>query len=174
MWMSTWTGSSNHQLNTPLNDPSDEPTAHEIEVVDPTHPLFGRRFPVLSVHDSLRSVGHVFVSYRGYMSLRLELSATDLAASPRLAPPATTTKLTSQALTELAQLAEQCEVLHALLPTQRCLGRTLPGTPKSSRGRDGNRSRGGGRIWEIHSAKLSSVAHAAISLARSCTSSSPL
>ena len=42
------------------------------------------------------------------MVLRIELSATDLVADPRTVPP---TKLTSQAVTELATLAEQCEVL---------------------------------------------------------------
>jgi hypothetical protein len=42
------------------------------------------------------------------MVLRIELSATDLVADPRTVPP---TKLTSQSVTELATLAEQCEVL---------------------------------------------------------------
>jgi hypothetical protein len=42
------------------------------------------------------------------MVLRIELSATDLAADTHRTR---TTKLTSQAVTELATLAKQCEVL---------------------------------------------------------------
>ncbi len=82
----------------------------EIEVTDPTHPLFGRRFPLLSVSDPARSVGHVSVSYRGYMALRIETAATDLVDDTRCTSP-TTTKLTSQSVAELVELAEQCEVL---------------------------------------------------------------
>src|SRR5215211_6773439 len=62
---------SDHQFGTYLNNPYEqEPT--EIEVADPTHPLFGRRFSLLSVSDPNYCVGHVFVSYRGYMVLRIE------------------------------------------------------------------------------------------------------
>lgn len=53
-------------------------------------------------------VGHAYVSYRGYMVLRLELSATNLAADTHTSR---TTKLTSQAVTDLVELADQCEVL---------------------------------------------------------------
>jgi len=80
----------------------------EIEVTDPTHPLFGRRFSLLSVSDPARSVGHVFVSYRGYMVLRIETAATNLVDDTRCTSP---TKLTSQSVAELVELAEQCEVL---------------------------------------------------------------
>jgi hypothetical protein len=83
----------------------------EVEILDPAHPLFGRRFPLLSVHKPRHSDGHVLVSYREYMALRVELSATDLAADARPATTPLATKLTSQSVTELAQLAEQCEVL---------------------------------------------------------------
>src|SRR5713101_7286165 len=39
-------------VNTPLNNPRPlaEDALTEIEVIDPTHPLFGRRFPRLSSH----------------------------------------------------------------------------------------------------------------------------
>ena len=75
--------------------------------MDPTHPLYGRRFPLLSIGFSPRIPGHVLVSYREYMALRIPVSATNL-ASPR---PTAPTKLTLQALLELISLAEQCEVL---------------------------------------------------------------
>jgi hypothetical protein len=80
----------------------------EIEVTDPTHPLFGRRFPVLSItapHQD--SSGYVLVSYREDMTLRISLLSTSLAPSRS----AGQTKLTSDALTDLISLAEQCEVL---------------------------------------------------------------
>jgi hypothetical protein len=142
--LSIWKASTTHQVNTPLND-SDQPvSAEEIEVTDPTHPLFGRRFEILAVHDSPGSVGYVFVSYRSYSALRIHLQATNLASpSPRRASsPAT--KLTLQAVIELAQLADQCEVLYAK-PTQEYLGKALPGTPDSSHRGDVHNPHGGDR-----------------------------
>lgn len=116
--------SSSHQLGTYLKNPSEEEHT-EIEVTDPTHPLFGRRFPLLSVSDPLRSVGHVFVSYKGYMVLRIEIEATDLVTDTRSTTP---TKLTSQSVAELVELANQCEVL---CPTDR--GRCGEDSPPDSR-----------------------------------------
>jgi hypothetical protein len=111
-------------------------------VTDPTHPLFGRRFKVLSVHDAPGLVGHVLVSYHGHMHIRIELQATSLAPSPPSALPAT--KLTLQTVTELAQLAEQCEVLHAQ-PATRDLGKPISGDPNPSHRGDVNGPHGGDR-----------------------------
>ena len=95
-------------LNTPLNNPLvDYPT--EVEVTDPTHPLFGRRFALLSTRPRPHSVGYIFVAYRDTMVLRLSQVATSLVAAPPESEP--TTKLTSHAVTELISVAEQCEVL---------------------------------------------------------------
>jgi len=95
-------------LNIPLNNPLvDDPT--EIEVTDPTHPLFGRRFALLSTRPRPHSVGYLFVAYRDTMVLRLSQVATSLVAAPPESEP--TTKLTSHAVTELISVAEQCEVL---------------------------------------------------------------
>jgi hypothetical protein len=140
--LSIWKASTTHQLNTPLNHSERAVPLEEIEVTDPTHPLFGRRFEILSFHDSPGLVGHVLVSYWGHFALRIDLKATTLASSPQAALPAT--KLTSQALTELAQLVEQCEVLHAR-PTQRHLGRTLPTGPGPSHRGDVHHPHGGDR-----------------------------
>src|SRR5215208_2845779 len=101
-----YVGCTTHQVNTPLNQQEADALPEEVEVTDHTHPLFGRRFKILSVHDAPGLVGHVLVSHRGHMRIRIELRATNLAPSPPLAPPAT--KLTSQAVVELAQLTEQC------------------------------------------------------------------
>src|SRR5712691_1503469 len=62
-------------LNTPVNNPPvDDPT--EVEVTDPTHPLFGRRFALLSTRPRPHSVGYIFVVYRNTMVLRLPHAAT--------------------------------------------------------------------------------------------------
>jgi len=110
-WLSVREGygladSTIHQLNTPFNNPLEE-NLTEIEVTDPTHPLFGRRFPLLSISSPQQGSGHVLVSYRGYMALRIPLFATNLASSR----PTGQTKLTLSAVTDLISLAEQCEVL---------------------------------------------------------------
>ena len=58
-------------------------------------------------------MGYVSVSHRGFMTLRIELSATNLGINPPATQP---TKLSLQAVTDLVELAEQCEVL---CPTDR-------------------------------------------------------
>src|SRR6266699_33431 len=95
-------------LNTPVNNPPvDDPT--EVEVTDPTHPLFGRRFALLSTRPRPHSVGYIFVAYRDTMVLRLPHAATSLGAAPPESAPRT--KLTTHAVTELISFATQCEVL---------------------------------------------------------------
>ena len=132
-------GCTTNQVNTPLNYQEREAPAAEVEVTDPTHPLFGRRFEILSVHDSPGLVGYVHVSYCSHMHIRIEVRATNLAPFPRPKPPAT--KLTSQAVIELA---EQGEVLHAQ-PTTGDLGKPLPGNPNPSHRGDVNDPNGGDR-----------------------------
>jgi hypothetical protein len=84
----------------------------DIEVTDPTHPLFGRRFPILSARPQAPTATHVFVTYQGFMVLRLPRTATNLLPqAPRLS-----TTLTSHAITDLIALAEQCEVLCRTIP----------------------------------------------------------
>ena len=94
------------QLNTPFQNPALEVPA-EIEVTDPRHPLYGRRFNVLSVATTPTSSGCLTVSYRNYMRLRIAFSATSL-ARPGHTPGA---KLTLAAVTELVTQAHQCEAL---------------------------------------------------------------
>jgi hypothetical protein len=110
-------------LNTPFKNPFNEP-AQEIEVTDPTHPLFGRRFQLLSVFAPLHTPGHVRVAYRQQMVRSIPLLATSL-SRPR---PALATTLTSPALTELMSLAEACAV------------RSCPTDPKTSGGTGLHRS----------------------------------
>lgn len=75
-------------------------------MVDPTHPLFGRRFRLLSVTASLQSGGFARVEYRPGIPLMLPLPATSLGPPPRRARP---TKLTPEALAELVALAGESE-----------------------------------------------------------------
>jgi hypothetical protein len=124
-------------LNTPVNNPPlDDPT--EVEVTDPTHPLFGRRFALLSSRPQPHSVGYIFVAYRDSMVLRILQSATNLVSPPPESEPMS--KLTSHAVTELISLAEQCEVLcPAIQPNSgidshpRCKPISAPTSRRSSR-----------------------------------------
>ena len=95
-----------HQLNTPFQNPALELPA-EIEVTDPRHPLYGRRFSVLSLATTPTSAGSLTVSYRDYMRLRIAFSATSLA----LHRQPSGAKLTLAAVTELVTQANQCEAL---------------------------------------------------------------
>ncbi len=77
-----------------------------IEVVDPTHPLFGRRFQVVRLCPLPRGEGFVDVFYREHIRLRIPLDATDRATS-LLARRAT--KLTLEGIKELIALAKECQ-----------------------------------------------------------------
>jgi hypothetical protein len=74
-------------------------------VTDPAHPLFGRRFPVISVTASPRAQGHVYVAYRRSMVLMIPLPATSL----RPMRQGAATKLTLEAIQDLVALAGESE-----------------------------------------------------------------
>ena len=61
------------QLATPFENPVTQVT--EIEVTDPTHPLFGRRFPMRSISAPERGGIYVLVLYRHTFTLRIPLRA---------------------------------------------------------------------------------------------------
>jgi hypothetical protein len=105
---STFRSVSTEHLNTPVNNPPGDDRT-EVEVTDPSHPLYGRRFALLSTRPRPHSVGYLFVAYRDTMVLRIPQAATSLV----MPAPASQllTKLTSHAITELISCAEQCEVL---------------------------------------------------------------
>ena len=73
-------------------------------MTDPSHPLYGRRFPILSISHPPQRPGHVVVAYRGFMRLRLPVQATSLIADNgrRLR-----TTFTRAALLELLALAKE-------------------------------------------------------------------
>ena len=77
-------------------------------MTDPAHPLYGRRFSVLSISHPPQRPGHVLVAYRGFMRLRLAAQVTSLRAdnSCRLR-----TKFTRATLLELLALTKEYEGL---------------------------------------------------------------
>jgi hypothetical protein len=77
-------------------------------VTDPTHPLFGRRFQVLSLTHPPGRAGHVLVAYRHGTRLRIPVPATDLAPD---APSRPRTRLTRAALPDLLSLVRECDGL---------------------------------------------------------------
>ena len=78
-----------------------------VEVNDPTHPLYGRTFPIHSVSRPLHGPGHVCVFFREHIILRLPRDATNLVC--RHAPPPT--KLTLEAIHNLLALVKECATL---------------------------------------------------------------
>jgi hypothetical protein len=75
-------------------------------VTDPTHPLFGRRFLVISISRPADSSGHVFVAYRDAMQLRIPVASTSLMVN-QVPPPGT--KWTPDAIRELLSLVQEDE-----------------------------------------------------------------
>ena len=75
-----------------------------VEVTDPTHPLFGRRFAVRSVTRTPRGPAFVFVAYRDAMRLRIPIASTDLAPSQ---VRSLRTKWTREAARELLSLVTE-------------------------------------------------------------------
>ncbi|MGR3279663.1 hypothetical protein ACSYAD_31885 [Acaryochloris marina NIES-2412] len=92
------------QVNTPFVNPSDD--IQEIEVTDPMHALYGRRFRVLSICMLPGAAGYVDVHYKAPMRLRIGLDSTQL----RLSHNYLGTKLTLESVTELVTFLQQCEV----------------------------------------------------------------
>ena len=76
-----------------------------VEVTDPTHPLYGRRFQVLSISHPPQRPGHVVVAYRGSLRLRIPVPATEPAPVNATRPR---TRFTRDALLELLALLKEC------------------------------------------------------------------
>jgi hypothetical protein len=91
---------SSYQHDTPCSNLEFD-TASTVEVVDPTHPLYGRQFPLLRSSTTLTGPGFVWVVYRDFMQLRLPLAATNLAP----AFPQVRTTFSEQAIVDLLTLA---------------------------------------------------------------------
>jgi hypothetical protein len=118
-------------VDTPFHNPADRASI-EIEVTDPWHPLFGRRFLLVSV-SARRRDGHALVAYRDRMLLKLPIAATSLA--PQL-PRGSLCKLTHAALEELIALADECGVTPCRFDPNAsgdaCPTTSAPRSPKTS------------------------------------------
>src|SRR5438552_6213326 len=108
----------------------------EVEVMDPRHPLYRRRFRLLSVVRGRRSPGFVYVEYRLDVSLILPISATSLQATVAHIVP---TKLSLEALGDLVTVAEgregECRSSPAMSGEaclRACAGRSPTISPSSS------------------------------------------
>ena len=91
-----------------VDTPSKNPVVEEIEVIDPAHALFGRRFAIASVIRHGREPSNVLVRYRENILLRIPLAATTLSTAFAIK---TCTKLSLAAVDELVELANACEAL---------------------------------------------------------------
>jgi hypothetical protein len=78
----------------------------EIEVIDPTHPLYGRHFPIHSISHPVDGPAHVFVCQGDHVRLRIPLSATNLAPRRQLLRP---TKFTLEAIQQMLALVKEWE-----------------------------------------------------------------
>ncbi len=108
----------------------------EVEVIDPRHPLYRRRFRLLSVVQGQRSAGFVFVEYRLDISLTIPISATSLQA---IVIDKIRTKLSLEALGDLLTVAGghegRCRSSPAMSGAtcrQACAGRSRRISPSSS------------------------------------------
>src|SRR5438477_4140413 len=71
----SWLTCSTTYRDTPC---ADADLAEQVEVIDPRHPLYRRRFRILSVVQGQRSAGFVSVEYRLAIFSILPISATSL------------------------------------------------------------------------------------------------
>ncbi|MHC1724860.1 MAG: hypothetical protein AB9866_02355 [Syntrophobacteraceae bacterium] len=76
----------------------------EIEIVDPAHPLFGRRFPLVAVSHSSPGARHAMVAYRKDVLLRIPVTATNLFPTPQHLAMA---KISLDSVIELVELTSQ-------------------------------------------------------------------
>ncbi|EIM24358.1 hypothetical protein MicloDRAFT_00070110 [Microvirga lotononidis] len=83
-------------------------------VTDPGHPLWGRRFVVVSIPRSLCIGSHVRVAYGDDAVLRIPVAATNL-SPPSCRQPVT--KLTLEAIRDLIRLATEGETPCPSSPT---------------------------------------------------------
>jgi hypothetical protein len=75
-------------------------TASTVEVVDPTHPLYGRQLRLIRFSTTLTGPGFGWVVYRDFMQLRIPLASTNLVPDHPTRP----TAFTEPAIADLVSL----------------------------------------------------------------------
>ncbi len=99
---------TNSKLNTPFDNPTlEELPKEEVEITNPTHPLFGQIFPIISVSSPPIGEAHVFIEYRVFIMLKIPISATNLGT----APFTLSTKLSLSSLKEIIKLFKETKEL---------------------------------------------------------------
>ncbi|HET6521093.1 MAG TPA: hypothetical protein VFG47_14915, partial [Geminicoccaceae bacterium] len=98
-------------LDTPIRLPRARP--EEIAVTDPAHPLYGRRFVLVSVTCSSNPNAHVSVAYLGDVVLKIPVAATSLHPAPRGGP---SSKLSRDAIGDLVRLAARGDAAQRSIP----------------------------------------------------------
>ena len=78
-----------------------------VEVIDPTEPLYGRRFRVESISRSPQELAHVFVRREDGICLRVPLRSTNLSLLVSDTPRA---KLNAQSVAEFLGLVKEYEL----------------------------------------------------------------
>jgi hypothetical protein len=81
--------------------------SESVEVIDPAHPLYGRRFNLISVDTVSCGESLVRVKYRFGLTLLLPIGTTDL--EPALVSRAVRAKLSVEAVEDLIAVAEGSE-----------------------------------------------------------------
>jgi hypothetical protein len=121
--------------DTPIAD-GDLSGAEEIEVTDPRHPLYGRRFRLLTVTSGVRSAQLARVVYRPDIFLLLPISVTSLHPPTTRSVP---TKLCLEALEDLLRVTAEREEECQSTPTTSgeacrpaCVGRSRTTLPPCS------------------------------------------
>ena len=121
--------------DTPIAD-GDLSGAEEIEVTDPRHPLYGRRFRLLTVTSGVRSAQLARVVYRPDIFLLLPISVTSLHPPTTRSVP---TKLCLEALEDLLRVTAEREGECRSTPTTSgeacrpaCVGRSRTTLPPCS------------------------------------------
>ena len=92
--------------STPTAD-ADVPMPADVEVIDPTHPLYGRRFRLVSITRGTCSDSCARVEWRFGLTLLLSLEVTNLV--PRKEQRTMRTRLSIEAMEELVAVAEGSE-----------------------------------------------------------------
>ena len=121
-----------YQVNTPFQNPNlEDNPKFEIEITDPTHPLFGRRFELFSVSNPASGEAHAFVRYRDYMRLKIPISATNLEPPPFCLA----TKLSLESLKSMLKLIKDSEELCHIYPEK-----SIQTYPRNIKNRSGKKS----------------------------------
>jgi len=92
------------KVDTPSTTP---PDSEQIEVTDPTHPLFGRKFLLVTRRGRPQErSAHVLVCYRDSILIKLPLGVTNLHSAVM---PSARTKLDAEAVRQLLAFVKECE-----------------------------------------------------------------